>query len=290
MRSDRSFRRDVAIVGMAHLVVLAGLLHWSASANKPPSTDVVWMNATAAAEPASLASQVSFSSAEPTPTQPPAVVPEQPPVKPMEDPLTMRTPPPEAPEEEEPATPPPKPSSTPHSTATPRPTPKPPPKATPKPTPKKTVVAKSSPKPSATPREKKAAPEAKEIATKTEPSDKQPAQGNAADSAGAGSGPATSSQNDWYSSVLHDRFFGEWVQPKTALATGAKMSTLVQLRIEKDGRVSAFDIVRSSGNVVVDESVAAVAGRVTRVDPPPAALGSGGRYEVKINFELNVEQ
>ena len=90
--------------------------------------------------------------------------------------------------------------------------------------------------------------------------------------------------------MLHDRFFGEWVQPKTALASGANMSTLVQLRIEKDGRVSDFTIVRSSGNVVVDESVAAVAARVTRVDPPPAELAAGGHYDVKINFELNVEQ
>ncbi len=90
--------------------------------------------------------------------------------------------------------------------------------------------------------------------------------------------------------MLHDRFFGEWVQPKTALASGANMSALVQLRIEKDGRVSDFTIVRSSGNVVVDESVAAVAARVTRVDPPPAALAIDGHYDVRVNFELNVEQ
>jgi TonB family protein len=67
------------------------------------------------------------------------------------------------------------------------------------------------------------------------------------------------------------------------------MSTLVKLRIEKDGRVSAFTIIRSSGNVVVDESVAAVAKRVTRVDPLPSGLGSGF-YEVNINFELKAEQ
>ncbi len=68
------------------------------------------------------------------------------------------------------------------------------------------------------------------------------------------------------------------------------MSALVQLRIEKDGRVSNFTIVRSSGNVVVDESVAAVAARVARVDPPPAGLVAGGHYDVRIKFELNIEQ
>ena len=89
--------------------------------------------------------------------------------------------------------------------------------------------------------------------------------------------------------MLHDRFHGEWVQPRTAAATGARMSTLVQLRIEKDGRVSDFRIVASSGNVIVDESVTAVANRVTRVDPPPAALSASGHYDVRIRFELDVE-
>ena len=67
------------------------------------------------------------------------------------------------------------------------------------------------------------------------------------------------------------------------------MSTLVKLRIEKDGRVSSFNIIRSSGNVVVDESVAAVAKRVTHVDPLPPGLGSSF-YEVNINFELTGDQ
>jgi TonB family protein len=89
--------------------------------------------------------------------------------------------------------------------------------------------------------------------------------------------------------MLHDRFHGSWEQPKTAASTGSKMSTLVQLRIEKDGRVSNFDIVRSSGNVVVDESVRAVAQKVTRVDPPPSTLAPSGHYDVRINFELDVE-
>ena len=66
------------------------------------------------------------------------------------------------------------------------------------------------------------------------------------------------------------------------------MSALVRIRIEKDGRVSNFTIVRPSGNVVVDESVAAVAKRVTQVDPLPKGLG-GAYYEVNINFELNPE-
>ena len=90
--------------------------------------------------------------------------------------------------------------------------------------------------------------------------------------------------------MLHDRFHKAWEQPKSIVATGAKMSTIVKIRIEKDGRVSKFTIVKPSGNVVVDESVAAIAQRVTQVDPLPAGLVTGASYEVRINFELNADK
>jgi TonB family protein len=89
--------------------------------------------------------------------------------------------------------------------------------------------------------------------------------------------------------MLHDRFYSEWIQPTTNMASGAKTSALVKIRIEKDGRVSDFEMIRPSGNVAVDESVAAVAKRVTQVDPLPAGLGNGDHYNVRINFELNSE-
>jgi hypothetical protein len=38
---------------------------------------------------------------------------------------------------------------------------------------------------------------------------------------------------------------------------------------------------------VVDESVEAVGKKVTRVDALPTGIGSGGRYDVNINFALN---
>jgi TonB family protein len=75
-----------------------------------------------------------------------------------------------------------------------------------------------------------------------------------------------------------------------ATCCGAKISALVKIRIEKDGRVSKFEIVRPSGNVVVDESIAAVAKRVTQVDSLPNGLGNGEHYDVNINFELNSDQ
>ena len=87
--------------------------------------------------------------------------------------------------------------------------------------------------------------------------------------------------------MLHDRFYREWAQPTTVVASGAKISALAKIRIEKDGRISDFKIVRSSGNVVIDESVEAVGKKVTRVDALPAGVGNGGHYDVNINFALN---
>jgi TonB family protein len=60
--------------------------------------------------------------------------------------------------------------------------------------------------------------------------------------------------------------------------------------IEKDGRVSKFEIIKPSENAVVNESVAAVAKQVTEVDSPPAGLMKGDHYDIKINFELNTEE
>ena len=90
--------------------------------------------------------------------------------------------------------------------------------------------------------------------------------------------------------MLHDRFYKEWVQPTTVVASGAKFSALAKIRIEKDGRISDFKIVRSSGNVVVDESIEAVAKRVTKVDSLPTGLANRDHYDVNVSFELNPEE
>jgi TonB family protein len=183
-------------------------------------------------------------------------------------------------------TPPPKPSGTPIPKASPKPTAKP--RA------KKTAEAKATPRPSpkksATPSEQKKTTDE----TRKEAVIIAPAHADGVESQKAGStetsGSARSSEFSWYGKMLHDRFYSEWIQPTTSVAVGAKMSALVRIRIEKDGRVSNFTIVRPSGNVVVDESVAAVAKRVTQVDPLPKGLGNGAYYEVNINFELNPDQ
>ena len=112
-------------------------------------------------------------------------------------------------------------------------------------------------------------------------------------SAGKGSsagGGTNASEFAWYGNMLHDRFYSAWIQPTANVPSGTKISALVRVRIEKDGRVSKFEIIKPSGNVVVNESVRVVMKQVTQVDPPPTALIHGDHYDVKINFELNTNQ
>lgn len=168
------------------------------------------------------------------------------------------------------------------------------------------VLAKASPKASVKP-----TPEKEENEPAESPSDKseiakalpnkeelrkssatQTGSGKAT-TAGTGNGRAGGSANagqfSWYGSMLHDRFYSEWVQPTTVADSGGRNSVLVRLRIEKDGRVSNFEVVRPSGNAELDESVKALANRVSHVEPLPDGLGKGDHYDVKINFELNSE-
>src|SRR5262249_44158951 len=103
-------------------------------------------------------------------------------------------------------------------------------------------------------------------------------------------GESSASEFTWYANMLHDRFYSAWIQPTSTVVSGAKISTLVKVRIEKDGRVSKFEIIKPSGNIVVNESVATVAKQVTQVDAPPSGLINGDHYDVKINFELNTDR
>jgi TonB family protein len=300
MPRDTRFWRNVAIIALAHVALLVAFVRWSGSGQKAAAHNVVWMSGGGSGPTEKTARS---RSAVPSPT-----------------PVLDETPVPQPDEEEPTALAPVKsdielPSATPSATATPRetatprptakttvtPRPKPSPSATAKPTPKKIIVAKSTPKPkpraSATPPpqsdnddDESAAEAVKNALAKATAANGGGGKSGSGGGGTHGPGAGRGSELAWYGNMLHDRFHNEWVQPTSVVATGAKMSALVKLRIEKDGRVSQFEIVKPSGNVVVDESVAAVGKRVTRVEPLPSGLGSGEFYEVKINFELNPEQ
>jgi TonB family protein len=168
-------------------------------------------------------------------------------------------------------------------------------------------MAKASPKPLAKPKLSPAKANAKsekkdKISLAKKDSASQSGRGQSGSTGKAGSasglpaaasakaGGSSASEFGWYGNMLHDRFYSAWIQPTTNVPSDAKISTLVNVRIEKDGRVSKFEIARPSQNATVNESVAAVAKQISQVDPPPTGLIKGEHYDVKINFELNTEE
>ena len=292
MSKKPRFWRNVTLIALAHVALIAGLIRWSLAARSAPDSEsLVWLSA-GDLEPGrsdnsvASSSKISIASVESEPLKPDEEEKEQPPLT-------------QAKSEIELPKPTPKETPVPKATAKPNATPKPVPKATPKSTPGKTVLAKatkssahpkSSP-PKSTGDQTDASNEKKKSAKTVSVKAKSSADNGAGKTVSAGKGGGTgASEFGWYGNMLHDRFYSAWIQPTTSVASGSKISTLVKVRIEKDGRVSKFDIIKPSENVVVNESVAAVAKRVTEVDAPPAGLGNGNHYDVKINFELNTNQ
>jgi len=275
MHRDARFWRNVALITLVHVAALIALLRWAGASKIESAQEITWLN--------TGDKETSASVDSPKPEETP--IPEKP-----------------APPEENQSVPAPAkseielPTATPHPTPSASATPKPSPKASPKPSPKK----KASPKPSPTPDKEKSKPQAvpakekenpKKLAAKKGDAKKPERKSGETTAKSGGGAPASASSTSacagGYGNMLHDRFYREWAQPTTVVASGAKISALAKIRIEKDGRISDFKIVRSSGNVVIDESVEAVGKKVTRVDALPAGVGNGGHYDVNINFALN---
>ena len=274
MRHAR-FWRNVTLIAVAHVVLIAGLIRWSvvARASSNPES-IVWLGA---AE--NLPVGASENGASPLP-EAPTPDPEPKGVKTDDEERSAVT---TVKSEIELPSPTPTITPKPKRTATPAPKPKPTAKPIPKPPPKaKPPSAKSSEK-----SEKKE----KEALAKTEsPSQSGGGKTGSTGKSGSAGGGSSESEFGWYGNMLHDRFYSAWIQPTTSVPSSSKISTLVKVRIEKDGRVSKFEIIKPSENLVVNESVATIAKRVTEVDAPPAGLIKGEHYDVKINFELNNEQ
>jgi outer membrane biosynthesis protein TonB len=288
--ASRRFWRNVVLIALAHAALIAGLIRWSVAARVPSNPEnIVWLG-----NAEGVSTGESEDNTSPAPKQAPPPVEAKPQTDDEakdEKPLTA------AKSEIELPSPTPKPTAT--ATPRPKPTPIPKSKATPKPipqpTPKHTLVAKVSPKPSTKTKPPKSSEklEKKEkhaLAKTGAASQNGSGKTGSAGKGGSAGGGNSASEFGWYGNMLHDRFYSAWIQPTTSVPSGSKFSTLAKLRIEKDGRVSKFEIIKPSDNVVVNESVAAIAKKVTEVDAPPTGLIKGDHYDVKINFELNTEQ
>jgi TonB family protein len=252
------FWPNVTVLAMVHVAIIVTLVLWKGDTKRPNLESIMWLDA---------GTTVTLQSAPGGRER-----------------VSTKTPPNEAqskPEEEEQSSA--KTASSIHRAA---------PKAQKSPPTKreKTVGNNSTPKSQPKKRpisDKQSAPDQNETGTLNASSDLAE-KDNGRNWTGSGAtGAAQASDFTSYGRMMHDRFYSDWVQPKTSVAAGAKMSTLVRIRIERDGRISKFTIVRPSGNVVVDESVAEIAKRVTQIEPLPNGLATNTYYEVNINFELN---
>jgi outer membrane biosynthesis protein TonB len=290
MSTTPRFWRNLTLIALAHVALIAGLIRWSVAARSAPDAEsLVWLSgaddlASQTSEGGAAApTEISVPSAEPETSEPDEKEKEQPPLTQAKSEIELPKPTPTA-------TPAPRPTAKPKATL----------KPTAKPTPKKTVLAKVS-KSSA--HAKSSLPKSKEEQSDSSTEKKKSAKTASAKAkstsetgsgkrgsvgkSGSAGGRSNASEFGWYGNMLHDRFYSAWIQPTTTVASGTKISTLVKVRIEKDGHVSKFEIIKPSENVVVNESVAAIAKRVTEVDSPPTGLAQGDHYDVKINFELN---
>src|SRR6266550_4338956 len=298
MPKNLRFWANVGLIAFAHILVIVGLIRWSRESKNPSPQSVVWLNGGGGDGlvtekknlPAPLRSPLPRKESKTDPLKERQPDEARPYLASAPSDIQLPTPRP-SPKPAPTATPSrsPKPTPTAKAKTTPKPTPKTTSTATPARTPKKIVMAKASPKPSPTAKstpEKKESEQgdseaekkeiAKALAAKDDSTAKESKESPATQTGsgkgtapGDGSGRAggAESQFGWYGSMLHDRFYSEWVQPTTLATAGSKNSVLVKLRIEKDGRVSSFEIVRPSGSSDLDESVKALANRVSRVEP-----------------------
>jgi TonB family protein len=314
MPKNLRFWSNVALISAAHVSIIVGLIYWSRKGAEGSGESIMWLNGGAGdgvvlekKNPLTTRSSATRKEAKTESIRLPEVEDARPFLAsaPSEIQLPTLKPSPTAAIT-------PKPTPNVKGTPKPRPTAKPTPKPTPKP--KEAIVAKAKSGPKPKPKhedkeevdEKSATADAEKekiVLAKNETPAPKPAAAEKSLAtqtgsgkgtiAGAGGGRAGGSVNEsqfgWYGSMLHDRFYSEWVQPTSVATSGGKNSVLVKLRIEKNGRVSSFEIVRSSGSAELDESVKAITGRVPKVEPLPDGLGKGDHYDVKINFELNSE-
>jgi TonB family protein len=292
----KPFWRNVVLIALAHVALIAGLIRWSVAARASSNPEsIVWLGGAS-----DLSADESEKQLSQSPNQPPRATESNPSERDetADEKSVVTTTKSEI--DLPSATPKPTPTVTPSTTPASRP--KTTPKPVPKPTPKKTLSAKASPKPAT-----KSKPSAAKASANSDKKEKialakkdSAPQSGSRDKPGSGAGlPAvasakaggsSASEFGWYGNMLHDRFYAAWIQPTMKVPPSAKISTLVNVRIEKDGRVSKFEIAKASENPTVNESVAAVAKQVSHVDPPPTGLIKGDHCDVKINFELNTEE
>jgi TonB family protein len=302
MPPDRTFRRNFLVIAGLHVVAVAVIYFVGAWHRKSTADRVMWLedgsvgggnagSGEAAPEPPPAPAKVS------NPVPPPMIKSElisvpSPKMAPSEIVTSKATPAPTTPKPSTPRphTPKPTPKPTPRHTPTPKP-------ATPRPTANEDGED-ATPKPKASPSEKpKASPSTAKTDSSGSTTNKSsgatggngPGSGNGKGPAKSGSGSGTS-EFGWYFSMIHDRFHSRWDQPTNLTRSGQDIVTTLRIRISKDGTIQNREILHSSGDTTMDESVMTAAERVQQIDPLPSGLGNGEFFEVNVAFKLDQAQ
>jgi TonB family protein len=274
----RRFWQNVTLIALAHVALVLAWLRWAGETRAANAPEITWLGG---GVEASAAADIGSTNLGAKTDATPELAPGSPTPEPAETAPRAKS---------EIVLPNPTPLLTPSPSATAKKSPTASPKAAPR--------KKNRPKPGPTPAKKEAAKKqtaakantvaavAGRGAVKKDGRTKSTG-GHGDGTSGTGSGKSDAATATYYGNMLHDRFYRAWNQPQTVVSSGARLSAVARIRIEKDGRVSDFKIVKPSGNVLVDESVAAAGKKVTQVDALPSGMGSGGHYDVNISFALN---
>lgn len=99
-----------------------------------------------------------------------------------------------------------------------------------------------------------------------------------------GGGGGGDSPFAWYYAMVKQIMYEAWQQPSGLANAGNPVATVV-IRVKRDGSVSDWQMVRPSGNALMDESVKRAVQAVRRLKPLPPQL-IGPSHDITIQFEL----
>ncbi len=101
---------------------------------------------------------------------------------------------------------------------------------------------------------------------------------------GTGGGGGTPVPFAWYYYQIKLAMYEAWQQPSSLIGKKGLVTT-VEIRVQRDGQITAKKIATPSGNTQMDDSVLRALEAVTRLPELPAGLG--GLYkDISIDFEL----
>jgi TonB family protein len=101
---------------------------------------------------------------------------------------------------------------------------------------------------------------------------------------GTGPGGGTPMPYAWYLNQIRAVMYEAWQQP-SALIGKKGLVTTVEIRVQRDGRITAKKIATPSGNTQMDDSVLRALEEVAQLPELPA--GFGGLYkDITVDFEL----